>query len=283
MTTQVTAPAARTFDALELELFRHSILSVVDELEVNLTRTSYSPLIYEYKDYCIGFVDARFRLISQSKGSLPIFVADLGLSVGDAVGVIGVDNLEPGDVFITNYAPVAGQHLNNVVVASPVFDEARRLRGYICIRAHWADVGGMNVGSVTWAARDIFQEGVQYRGLRVVRRGVVAGEVLKTIEANTRMPKFVLGTSTPRSAHVRSGSSAGTSASATAGRPPTPTRWPSVCWRRAARSPSHACANCCRTARIARPVCSTTGAFRVPSRSHSRWHLTSPAVTSTST
>lgn len=186
-------PASPSLDVLQIELFRHAILSIADELEVNLTRTAYSLLIYEYKDYCIGFLDAQFQLVAQSKGSLPIFVADLGGPVRDAVEVIGIGNLAPGDVFLTNYAPVAGQHLNNIVVAAPVFDGGGEILGYICVRAHWADVGGLAPGSISWEARDIFQEGIQYRGLRILRGGIPQPEVLKTIEANTRQPKQVMG------------------------------------------------------------------------------------------
>jgi N-methylhydantoinase B len=181
------------YDVLQLELFRHSILSIADELEVNLTRTAYSLLIYEYKDYCIGFLDENFRLIAQSAGSLPIFVADLGDPVRDAVEIIGAANLETGDIFLTNYAPVSGQHINNVVVATPLMDRDGALIGYICVRAHWSDLGGLAPSSMSWDARDIFQEGTQYRGLRLMRAGRAVPEVLKTIEANTRQPKHVMG------------------------------------------------------------------------------------------
>lgn len=183
----------KDYDVLQIELFRHAVLSIADELEVNLTQTAYSLLIYEYKDYCIGFLDRNFRLVAQSKGSLPIFVADLGGPVQDVVDIIGAENLSPGDIFLTNYAPVSGQHLNNVVLACPLFDGVGGVTGYICVRAHWADVGGMTPGSIGWQAREIFDEGTQYRGLRVMRAGKLVPEVLKTIEANTRQPKYVMG------------------------------------------------------------------------------------------
>ncbi len=181
------------YDLLQIELFRHAVLSIADELEVNLTQTAYSLLIYEYKDYCIGFLDRNYRLIAQSKGSLPIFVADLGGPVQDAVEIIGRQNLAEGDVFLTNYAAVSGQHLNNVVVACPIFDSTRAIAGYICVRAHWSDVGGIAPGSISWKARDVLQEGTQYRGLRVMSKGRPVPEILRTIEANTRQPKYVMG------------------------------------------------------------------------------------------
>jgi N-methylhydantoinase B len=179
-------------DAVEVEVFRYACASVVDELEVDLTRTAYSPLIYEYKDYCVGVLTPGFELLTQSEGSLPMFLGTLGPQVRDCVELIGGENLEDGDVFVTNYAPMNGSHLNNTTCATPVFD-GDEIVAYIAIRAHWADVGGIVPGSISWDARDIFQEGTQYRGLRVERAGQIVPEVLATIQANTRMHAEVTG------------------------------------------------------------------------------------------
>lgn len=191
MSSAPTRPAAE-LDALELEIFRYATTSVVDELEVNLTRTAYSELIFEYKDYSVGVLTRGFDLLTQSEGSIPLFVADLGPQVRDAVGVIGEANLREGDIFISNYAAANGQHLNNVTCASPIFQEGE-IAGYVAIRAHWMDIGGIAPTSNSWDATDIFQEGIQYRGLRVVREGEIVPEVMATIEANTRMPRETAG------------------------------------------------------------------------------------------
>ena len=169
-------------DALELEIFRYAVESVVDELDINITRTAHSPLVYEYKDYSVGIVTRDFRMLSQSKYNLPIFVADVGEPVEDAVGVIGEDRLQPGDIFLTNYVPANGSHLNNVVAAAPVFDASGHVAAYITIRTHWPDVGGLEPGSLSWQARSILHEGVQYRGLKIVSAGRLVPEVLATIQ-----------------------------------------------------------------------------------------------------
>lgn len=179
-------------DILDVEVFRHITKAVLDEIEVNVTRTAYSPLVYEIKDYTVGILSAEFELMAQSQLSLPGFVADLGVPVRDAVEIIGIDNLEPGDVFITNYAAVQGQHINNVVSAAPIFANGE-IMAYVAIRVHWSDVGGLVPGSMSWNAREIFHEGTQYRGLRVMRVGKVVPEVLATILANTRMEEYVYG------------------------------------------------------------------------------------------
>ena len=179
-------------DKLDIELFRHITSAVLDEIEVNVTRTAYSSLIYEFKDYTVGILSADFELMAQSHLSLPGFLADLGTPVQDAVQIICAGNLAPGDVFITNYAAVQGQHLNNVIAAAPIFVEGV-IMAYVAIRAHWTDVGGTELASMSWAAREIFHEGTQYRGLRVMRAGKLVPEVLATILANTRMEEYLYG------------------------------------------------------------------------------------------
>jgi N-methylhydantoinase B len=192
VSTQLEAQLAEP-DALELEIFRHVIESVVDELDVNTQRTAHSPVVYEFKDYCCGIVTRDFRLLSQSKYNIPIFVADLGTLVKDSVNIIGEENIEPGDIFVNNYAEVSGSHLNNVTLATPIYHRDDRLAGYVVVRVHWADVGGMAPGSPTWDAKTILQEGVQYRGVKVVSRGRLVREMVATIQANCWMPDLVTG------------------------------------------------------------------------------------------
>lgn len=183
---------SRAIDGVEAEIFRFATTSVVDEIELNLTRTAYSELIYEYKDYSVGIVTADFELLTQSAGSMPIFLGDLGPQVRDAVEAIGSRNLREGDVFIHNWCGVNGQHLNHITCTTPVFDGAE-IVAYLVIRAHWADIGGSAPTSLNWRARTIFEEGVQYRGLRVMREGQIVPEVLATIQANTRAPAAITG------------------------------------------------------------------------------------------
>jgi N-methylhydantoinase B len=186
-----TSTADVRADAVEIELFRYANRSVIDEIEVNLTRTAYSPMIYEYKDYAVSLWDPDFRQVAMATSGA-LMLGNLGPPMRDAVEVIGPENLRDGDVFLTNYARVQGQHLNNVVMIRPLFVEGT-IAAYIAISAHWADVGGIAPGSMSWAAQDIAQEGVQYRALLVVRGGELDRGAMATIEANTRLPDYVRG------------------------------------------------------------------------------------------
>lgn len=186
------AAATRTVDSFTFEIIRQLLIAALDDAEVNLARTAFSPFIYEVKDYCIGLLDARGRVIAQSQGSIPTFIADLDEPIRDGLEIWGEEGLEPGDVLLMNYAEVCGQHLNNMVVYAPIHWEGR-LIGFAASRAHWTDVGGQVPGSVSTNTTDIFQEGLQLRSIKVHKRGRADEEILRILRHNTRFPDLTLG------------------------------------------------------------------------------------------
>lgn len=185
-----TLPGA--LDPITLEVVRNVLLSLVNEMTVNLVRTAYSRMVSEIKDVAVGFVDAQGRAVAQATAGLPIFLADLGLPVEDALGIYGLDGFEPGDVVLSNYSGVNGQHLNNVVVFTPVIVEGELL-AFPAVRAHWIDVGGKVIGSISHDAREIYEEGIQLRCLKVYRRGEPCDDILRVLRHNARFPDLNLG------------------------------------------------------------------------------------------
>lgn len=176
------------------EVIRHSLISIPNQIDVNITRTAFSPLIYEYKDYAVGIVDPQGRLICQATGGIPIFVANaLGTAVRDGIDIHGVDGISPGDILITNYPGTQGQHLNNVVMYTPVYAQDV-LFGFMCVLVHWIDVGGVVPGScLSTTTTEIFQEGIQFRSVKLWSAGKPIKDIYRIIEINTRFPHMALG------------------------------------------------------------------------------------------
>src|SRR5690606_8707673 len=133
---------------------------------------------FEVQDYCVGLIDTKGELIAQNTGGLPIFLADLGVAVADGVRRYGVDGFEPGDAIIMNYPYVCGQHLNNIVVYTPCFVDGR-LVGFPAVRAHWVDIGGKRVGFGATDTTEIYQEGLQFRSIKVYKAGRPNEDVLQ--------------------------------------------------------------------------------------------------------
>ncbi len=183
-------------DPITLEVIRHGIISICDQIDANMTRTAFSPYIYEYKDYAVGFVGADGELLAQSTGGMPVFVADsIGMAVRDGLKVYGRENLHSGDVVLCNHAAVQGQHLNNTVMYTPVFagSTENNLIGFFAVNCHWIDIGGSAIGSVSYSSTDIFMEGLQLRSIKLRSKGEPIEEVYRIIEHNTRFPLELLG------------------------------------------------------------------------------------------
>ena len=74
-------------DPVTLEVIRHSLRAILDEQDTNITRTAFSPLVYEIRDFCTALLDAEGNLISQGRMGIPAFLSDLAppiLEIGRA-------------------------------------------------------------------------------------------------------------------------------------------------------------------------------------------------------
>jgi N-methylhydantoinase B len=179
-------------DPITVEIIRCALKAAANEMSTVLKKTAYNMMIYEVQDYCVGMVDHQGRTMSQNEGALPIFLADLGVAAQDGVEVYGLANIHPGDVFLVNHPEICGQHLNNMVVYTPFFWEGKLLC-FLAVRAHWIDVGGASTGFGSSLTRDVYEEGLQIRSVKIYRQGKPNLEVLRLIEDNIRFPESSLG------------------------------------------------------------------------------------------
>ncbi len=175
-----------------VEVVRAGLAHISNEMATVLRKTSYNMMIYEVRDYCVGIVDPQGGILSQNFGALPIFLADLGPAIVDGVRMHGKDGFQPGDVLIMNHPYVCGQHLNNVVVYTPFFHRGE-LVAFLAVRAHWIDIGGSRVGFGFSGTREIYEEGLQLRSLKLYRAGKPNQELFQIIADNVRFSESCLG------------------------------------------------------------------------------------------
>jgi N-methylhydantoinase B len=179
-------------DPITVEIIRCALKAAANEMSAVLKKTAYNMMIYEVQDYCVAVLDDEGRTMSQNEGALPIFLADLGVAVQDGIEVYGKENIHPGDVFLVNHPEICGQHLNNMAVYTPYFWEGKLLC-FLAVRAHWIDVGGASTGFGSSQTRDVYEEGIQVRSVKIYSQGKPNHEVLRLIEDNIRFPESSLG------------------------------------------------------------------------------------------
>ncbi len=177
---------------ITVEVVRNSIVAYADEMANALCKAAYNMMIYEVRDFCCGLIDTKGRMISQNRGGLPIFLADLGVAVEDGIKRYGLEGFKPGDIMIMNHGEVCGQHLNNVVIYAPCFVNGK-LVAFAANRAHWVDIGGMRIGFGSSLTTEIFAEGLQMRSLKIYEAGVRNETLWQIINDNVRFPDASLG------------------------------------------------------------------------------------------
>ena len=179
-------------DPITVEVVRNAVNAYADEMATALCKSAYNMMIYEVRDFCCGLVDGEGQMISQNQGGLPIFLADLGVAVKDGIERYGLDGFAPGDVVIMNHGEVCGQHLNNIVIYAPCFHDGKVV-AFAASRAHWVDIGGMRVGFGSVETTEIYQEGIQFRSLKIYEAGKRNETLWQIIRDNVRFPEAALG------------------------------------------------------------------------------------------
>src|SRR5208282_3529197 len=167
-----------------LELFRHLLVSIAEEMGVVLRKTAYSANIKERRDYSCAVYDASGETVAMGD-HMPVHLGAMPLSVRHAIDAL---QLGAGDVAIVNDPFQGGTHLPDITAVSGVFLGGRRPNFYVANRAHHADVGGMSPGSMP-LAREIYQEGIRIPPILLVRGGQFDRELLALILANVRTPE----------------------------------------------------------------------------------------------
>jgi hypothetical protein len=244
------------------EIVRNALVSVANEMKIDLMRSSYNPIVYEMLDFSVGVYNERGETLAQAAG-LPEFLCDMPNAINAILADIGgPEALEDGDVYLTNDPYTSTFHLNDVTVVEPVFFEGK-LVGFCGARAHWHDMGGKSPGGST-DSTNVYEEGLMLRSIRLQHKGEIDENVIRMIRYNTRLPNAVVGDTKAQLASRRSSSRCRSSS-------PTARSWLAL---RSGRFPTAS------TSPRARP---TTTASSSTSRCTSRSPSGSPATRSSST
>src|SRR3954447_9368623 len=114
-----------------------------------LIRSAFSANIKERRDCSTGLFDEQGRMIAQGE-HIPVHLGALP----DAVAAVRAHEPRPDDVFILNDPYAGGTHLPDITLVS------RTPGGYAATRAHPADVGAAEPGSLPASSRHLEEEGV---------------------------------------------------------------------------------------------------------------------------
>src|SRR5262245_37461938 len=178
----------RIHDPIAMEVFTNRLLSITEDMNNTLVRSSFSTNIKERRDCSVALFDGNGRLIAQGT-QIPLHLGSLSGGVAAVLRAYPAGNMREGDAFISNDPYLAnGTHLPDITIVTPVF-VAGRLEFFAANIGHHADVGGSVPGSIAGGSRSIFEEGIRIPVVRIVRAGELDEGILGLIAHNTRDPE----------------------------------------------------------------------------------------------
>src|SRR5919205_503330 len=156
---------------IQLQLLGAALRSIAEEMGAALVRSAFSANIKERRDCSTALFDARGRMIAQAE-HIPVHLG----AMPDAVAAVMRHDPSPEDVFVLNDPYAGGTHLPDVTLVT------RTELGFAVTRAHHADVGGREPGSMPADSRELAEEGV------VIPPTRLDDELLERLLAQMRNP-----------------------------------------------------------------------------------------------
>jgi N-methylhydantoinase B len=154
-----------------------SLRAACDEMGAVLVRSAHSANIKERRDASTALFDAGGQMVMQAE-HIPVHLG----AMPSAVAAVLDEDQRPGESWILNDPYRGGTHLPDITVITPLF-HGSELVGFAASRAHHADVGAAEPGSMPAFSRTLEDEGV------VIPPTRLTDEVLHDLAGRMRNPR----------------------------------------------------------------------------------------------
>ena len=178
-------------DPVTVEVVRHKLEGIANEMQQTLLRSSFSPIVKEGLDASSCLFTIRGETLAQAT-AVPIHLATLIPIIARMLEVFPLATMKPGDVYCMNDPYLGGTHLPDVALVQPVFFSGRPI-AMSATMTHHQDMGGMSAGSIPTNATEIFQEGLRLPPLKFRDAGNYNETLVAIIRQNVRIPDAVMG------------------------------------------------------------------------------------------
>ncbi len=165
------------------------MISVVEEQAQALVRTAFSTSVREAGDLSAGVYNAEGLMLAQAVTGTPGHVNAMADAVAHFIRRIGRENINEGDVYITNDPWEGTGHLHDITVVSPSFHNGNHV-GFFACTAHVVDIGGRGFGA---DAASVYEEGLYIPIMKFVDRGTVDETLIRIVRGNVREPDQLVG------------------------------------------------------------------------------------------
>nr|XP_043638029.1 5-oxoprolinase [Erigeron canadensis]XP_043638033.1 5-oxoprolinase [Erigeron canadensis] len=156
-------------DVVQLSIFNHRFMGIAEQMGRTLQRTSISTNIKERLDFSCALFDPDGGLVANAP-HVPVHLGAMSSTVQWQLEYWG-QNLNEGDVLVTNHPCSGGSHLPDITVITPVFDNGKVVF-FVASRGHHAEIGGITPGSMPPFSKSIWEEGAAIKAFKLVEKGI---------------------------------------------------------------------------------------------------------------
>lgn len=165
--------AKKVADVVQLSIFNHRFMGIAEQMGRTLQRTSISTNIKERLDFSCALFGPDGGLVANAP-HVPVHLGAMSSTVRWQLNYWG-ENLNEGDVLVTNHPSAGGSHLPDITVITPVFDNGK-LVFFVASRGHHAEIGGITPGSMPPFSKSIWEEGAAIKAFKLVEKGIFQEE-----------------------------------------------------------------------------------------------------------
>jgi len=181
-----TIDSGSRLDPVTVEVVRHKLDGIANEMELTLLKSSFSPIVKEGLDASASLFTLQGETLAQAV-AIPIHLATLIPCVARILDEFPIGTMREGDLYCMNDPYLGGTHLPDIAVLMPVFARGRPL-AFAAAMTHHQDIGGMAPGSVPTDATEVFQEGIRLPPLKLRDGDRFNDTLLKILRRNVRIP-----------------------------------------------------------------------------------------------
>jgi N-methylhydantoinase B len=134
---------------VELQVIGSALRAIAEEMGAVLVRSAFSANIKERRDCSTALFDEEGRMVAQAE-HIPVHLG----AMPEAVAAVRAHDPRPGEPWILNDPYSGGTHLPDLTIVT------KTDLGYAVTRAHHADVGGSEPGSLPSGSTTLAEEGV---------------------------------------------------------------------------------------------------------------------------
>ncbi|MFY9238882.1 MAG: hydantoinase B/oxoprolinase family protein, partial [Roseovarius sp.] len=167
-----------------LQVMWNRLLAVVEEQGQALIRAAFSPIVRECGDISAGIFDLQGRMLAQAVTGTPGHINTMAEAVKTLRGRFQLQDMKPGDIYLTNDPWIASGHLNDFLLMMPVFHKGHVV-GFTSCTSHLVDLGGLGMGP---EGADIYDEGLLIPPCKLMDAGELNALLMDIVKANSREP-----------------------------------------------------------------------------------------------